>query len=184
MLSVRTQDGTMQFLTRTEAAELAKAIAPDGGEGYSLVTPYPGLQVAFEELPASRLFNVAERLVDLVDYFDWCLLWVTQTEVWGGTENLHLYYTVRRAYGERTEIDQRPAQRFLRHELRDLVTFVQLGMLNGWDMVLLSSHDYGRVFVSHDGWAEVVHPNGTSLEPAREQLVSAKLECRTLRPAS
>jgi hypothetical protein len=127
---------------------------------------------------------MAERLVDLVDYFDWCVLWVTQTEVWAGSEDLHLYYTVRRSFGERSEVEERPAQRFLRHELPDVVSFVHLGMLNGWDMLLVTSHDYGRVFISHDGWAELVRPNGTSLEATQSEFAKAKFKCRISRPAS
>jgi len=40
------------------------------------------------------------------------------------------------------------------------------------------------VFVSHDGWAEVVHPNGASLESEERAFEQAELKCRTLRPAS
>jgi hypothetical protein len=177
----------MQFLTHDEAKRLATTFTPtplERFDPYSLVETYPALQVAFENVPGGRLYWVAERIADSLEYFDWCLLWVTLTEVWAGTENLHLYYTLRRSYGERSEIEQKPGQRFLRQEKPDLVSFLQVGMLNGWDMVLLTSHDYGRVFVSHDGWAECVHPNGQELLGLQEVFAGAKLEHRIVRPAS
>jgi hypothetical protein len=43
----------------------------------------------------------------------------------------------------------------MQHEEVDLITFVHLGMMFGWDMYLVTSHDYGRAFISHDGFFEV-----------------------------
>ncbi|HLK58595.1 MAG TPA: hypothetical protein VKU00_18640, partial [Chthonomonadaceae bacterium] len=88
-------------------------------------------------------------------YFDWCLLWVVLTEVWPSSENLHLYYRLRQSYGDHEHIQDRPALLALRHEEVDLVSFVHLGMLFGWEMYLLTSHDYGRGFISHDGFIDL-----------------------------
>ena len=177
----------MRFLSSEEATRLADGFAPDSGtpaDPYSLIGSFPSLQIAFEHEPARRFYWLAGSIAEALAYFDWCLLWVTQTEVWTSSENLHLYYSLRRSYGERNEVDQLPAQKFLRHEMADLVSFIHIGMLNGWDMVLLTSHDYGRVFVSHDGWAEFVRPNGESLEPLEKLFTEANIKCRTPRPAS
>jgi len=166
----------MRFLSRDEAAELAQQITSNltvQSDPYAVMKGSPG-----------RFYWLAQQLASSLEYFDWCLLWVTQTEVWASSQNLHLYYALRSSYGEQSEIDQRPGQRFLRHELADLVSFIHIGMLNGWDMLLCTSHDYGRVFVSHDGWAEVVRPNGATLESLEKVFAEADLKIRTLRPAS
>jgi hypothetical protein len=44
-------------------------------------------------------------------------------------------------------------------------------MLFGWDMYLVTSHDYGRVFISHDGWIQFseVTPQVTTELLAREK---------------
>ncbi len=177
----------MRFFTQDEVRQLAERFTPSAdvrSNPYSLMTPFPGLQVAFEHEPAGRFYWLAQRIADSLEYFDWCLFWVTQTEVWAGNENLHLYYALRRSYGERSEVDQQPAQKFLRHEMADLVSFIHIGMLNGWDMILVTSHDYGRVFVSHDGWAEFVRRNGVPLGPLEKVFAKAELKFRTVRPAS
>jgi hypothetical protein len=177
----------MRFLPKHEAAELAQQITSSPtvlSDPHSAMESFPGLQVVFEAESAGRFYWLAQQIAASLEYFDWCLLCVTQTEVWPSSENLHLYYALRRSYGEQGEIDQTPGQKFLRHELADLVSFIHIGMLNGWDMLLCTSHDYGRVFVSHDGWAEFVRPNGATLGPLETIFAEASLKFSTLRPAS
>jgi hypothetical protein len=53
---------------------------------------------------------------------------------------------------------------FLDYEEADLVSFLELGILNGWDMHLLPVLDYGgpdtaRAFISHDEWVVLSHRN-------------------------
>lgn len=177
----------MRFLSVDEARNLAKRFAANGQAElgpYAYVSGYPSLQVAFEGEKPGRFFWLAERVVESLEYFDWCMLWVTQTGVWGSAENVHLFQALRRSYGSHHDIDESPALRCLRHEKVDLVSFLHVGMLNGWDMLLLTSHDYGRAFVSHDGWVELVQPGGQSLDPIGTSFSEAKLKCRTLRSAS
>lgn len=176
----------MRFLTAEEAKDVAKGFVQNPEtrfDPYSLVTDGPGLQLVFRDAAAGRLYWLAGQIAESLEYFDWCLLWVTLTGVWAGSENLHLYYALRRSYGERSEIDQLPGQRFLRQEKTDLVSFIHVGMLNGWDMILVTSHDYGRVYVSHDGWAEFVRPNGVDLKPLEKVFADAEFKTRALRPA-
>ena len=141
----------MKFLTKEEAARrVADALGTDGLP----VVPVPGCEsrtVPFEDEPGHKHYALAEEIVAGLGPFDWCLLWVVLTGVWPSCENLHLYYRLRQSYGDLNDVHDRPALLALRHEEVDLVSFLNLGMLFGWEMYLVTSHDYGRAFVSHDG---------------------------------
>lgn len=78
-----------------------------------------------------------------------CLLWVTDWGIWGA-ENLHLYYRLRQSYGDYRLLDEAPGHLFLDYEAADLVSFVQIGIICGWDMHLIPFVGYARAFVSHD----------------------------------
>jgi len=82
------------------------------------------------------------------------LLWVTQCGVWPSSENWHLYYRLRETYGDHRLIDEAPGHLFLEYESADVVSFVEVGLLSGWDMHLVPSFGYGLVFVSHDEWVD------------------------------
>jgi hypothetical protein len=168
----------MQFLTQDEAREAARWFAggADVDDPRVLVSKLPSIQVVFEKEQGYRYFWVAQKLVDALDYFDSCLLWVVQTGVWRSNENWHLYDALRRSFGETSDLEQRPALKARRHETAGLVSFVHLGCLSGWDMILLPSDDYGRVWISHDGWAEVGFSNGELRAGAAKSLQEAKLE--------
>lgn len=134
----------MQFLTDEECQAWMR---PDhaGEDGW------PTLKGA-ERLEAKGKigfnYGSALRLSSLFEYDDECLLWVTQTRVWN--TNLQLYYRFRESYGDRRLVETAPGHLFLHYEKADFLSFLQIGVWNGWDMWLLGSHDYGRLFVSHD----------------------------------
>jgi len=145
----------MRFITWEAARTWASHFAvPDDAAGFPQV-PAPGhasMTLNFEREPGHRLFYLAQEAVRALGPFDECLIWVTQTGIWPSNENWHLYYKLRSSYGDPHLLDERPAARALRYEEPDIISFVQLAMLFGWDMYLVTSHDYGRVFISHDGW--------------------------------
>jgi len=74
--------------------------------------------------------------------------------IWGSSENLHLYYRVRQSYGDLRLLPEAPGHLFLSYEAADLVTFLQGGILCGWDMHLVPTVGYARAFVSHDEYVE------------------------------
>lgn len=82
------------------------------------------------------------------------LLWVTQCGVWPSSENWHLYYRLRETYGDHRLLDEAPGHLFLEYESADVVSFVEVGLLSGWDMHLVPSFGYGLVFASHDEWVD------------------------------
>ena len=149
----------MRFFSDEHAKVWAARFAKTGDPRGLPVVPSPEheaqLRHVFENDAGYKYFAFAQEAVRALDYFDECLLWVTQTGVWPSNENLHLYYRVRQSYGEHSLVHERPAVLALRHEIVDLTSLVHLGMLFGWDMYLVTSHDFGRVFVSHDGWMQL-----------------------------
>lgn len=149
----------MRFLSEADARRWAVRYAREGDERGLPLVPAPdhagSLRVVFENWPGHRHFYLAQELVRALNHFNECLLWVTQAGVWPSNENLHVYYRLRQSYQDYSLVHERPAALALKHEAVDLTSLLHLGMLFGWDMYLVTSHDYGRVFVSHDGWVEL-----------------------------
>lgn len=84
-----------------------------------------------------------------------CLLWVTESDIWHSSANLHLYYRLRQSYGDRRQLDEAPGHLFLDYEAVDLVSFIQLAALSGFDAHLIpDATGYSRAFVSHDEFVE------------------------------
>jgi hypothetical protein len=148
----------MRFITEEDARRWAVRFARENSERGLPVVPAPEhkgeLRYVFEDVGDHSYFALAQAVIRSLEYFDECLLWVTQTGVWPSNENLQLYYRFRQSYGDQSLVHEKPAALLLRHEAVDLTTLVHLGMLFGWDMYLVTSHDYGRVFISHDGWIQ------------------------------
>jgi hypothetical protein len=113
-------------------------------------------------------------------YWEEALLWVFITGVFEASQDAHVYYRVRQSYGDLRHIDQAPGHLALGHEHTDIMTMLQLSMLLGWNAVLFTGQDYGRVFVSHDEYAELAVRNESSLEPIRKEIESAGLKVQML----
>ena len=81
-----------------------------------------------------------------------CLLWVTDWGIW--EENLHLYYRLRQSYRDPRLLHEAPGHLFLEYEGADLVSFLEVAVLCGWDVHLLPTVGYAQAFVSHDEFVE------------------------------
>jgi hypothetical protein len=106
------------------------------------------------DIPKSftRLTWFCQHLERSLQPRDACLLWVTDWGVWPSSGNLHLYYRLRQSYSDWRLLHEAPGHLFLKYEAVDLVSFLEVGILAGWDMHLLPTDGYGRAFVSHDEW--------------------------------
>ena len=104
---------------------------------------------------------------------DNCLLWITEWGIWRSSENLHLYYKLRQAYGDNRLLEKAPGHIFQKFESSDLTTFLELSMLFGWGGYLLPTEGYSRGFISHDEWAELIFENPEDIESLKSQLVKA-----------
>ncbi len=110
-----------------------------------------------------------------------CLLWVTETGIWRSSENLHLYYRLRQSYGDTRQLHEAPAHLFLDYEADDLVSFIQLATLNGWDAHILPTVGYASAFVSHDEFIEFVANEAADLTAFADGLGGSEI---CTRPAS
>jgi hypothetical protein len=70
---------------------------------------------------------------------------------------------------------------FLEFEVPDLVSFVEVGLIAGWDMHLIPTIGYGRVFLSHDEWVEFAMDDPSEAERIRVELGKVGLNVRSIR---
>ncbi len=128
------------------------------------------LDFFFKDVSATDFLWLGWRLADVLGPWDECMLWVTQSEIWAA--NLHLYYRLRQSYGDMRLLREAPCHLFLAFEDADLRTFLSVGLLNGWEMHLVTTHDYAQVFVSHDGWAAVTANQTSQLDVLKAALAA------------
>jgi hypothetical protein len=121
---------------------------------------------------------VSRQIAEAIGPWRACLLWVTAWDIRRSSENLHLYYTLRRSYGDRRLIPDAPGHLFLSHENHDLVSFVELALLFGWDAYVLTDSKYGKAFISHDSWVEVWRTTTSDLEVVSEDFRSSRQQGR------
>ena len=79
-----------------------------------------------------------------------CLLWVTGWSVWPSSENLPLYYQLRKSYSDFNLLIEKPGHLFSTHESEDFAHFLHLGLLFAWDCYLLSDKDESRILTTND----------------------------------
>jgi len=141
----------MRFLTDHESKEWCTErirLTPDG-----FPVP-PSRERDSVRGPVSTDISFCRQLERALQPREACLLWVTTWGVWKSSENLHLYYRLRQSYGDLRLLREAPGHLFLEYEDSDLVSFLQVGLLCGWDMHLLPVGGYARAFVSHDEYVE------------------------------
>jgi hypothetical protein len=90
-----------------------------------------------------------------------CLLWLTETYIWPSSTNWHLYYRLRQSYGDHRRVEDTPGHLFLEYEAPDLISFLQISVLSGFDAHLITDHSgYSRAFLSHDEFVEFAADEG------------------------
>lgn len=171
----------MRFLTREDSRAWSTARGVSAG-AHGVPTPVP-----------KPLHAVRFRLPQTIGQLTWlcrfvsaslapraeCLLWVTQWGVWPNSENWHLYYKLRQSHQDHRLLAEAPGHLFLDYEEADLVSFLQIGILNGWDMHLLPDLDYGRAdsaraFVSNEEWIAIAHRDPEIAKGWRTELEQAE----------
>lgn len=78
------------------------------------------------------------------------LMLPTAWGTWARSENWHLYYKMRQAYGDNFRLDERPCHEFEPFETADAVSFLYLFMSFGFDVRVLPDAFDELCFVSHD----------------------------------
>jgi len=122
----------------------------------------------FGALPSTRLPALLTGAVDAMGPCAWWLVWMdVGPRQWAGG-NTHLYYRLRQSYGDFRLLDEAPCHLFYRHEWPDLLTFLQVGVLNLWNMHVVTDLDQGRLFVSQTEWLSAT--SATDMVQLREAL--------------
>ena len=177
----------MRFLSETASRERMAGYGyePDrSGRATVLSAPAPGRGSSVSktldfDLKFGQTFAFARMMVQTLPEFDECLLWVTQCGVWSSCENPHLYYRLRQSYGELTLLGESPGHLFLGYEGADLISYIQLAILFGWDFHVLPSPDYVALFVSHD---EYIVVNATDTGMLDETVAELSPFCKKRNP--
>jgi len=136
------------------------------GQKYSVRAPISGMNWSW-------LHWFGGFLASNLEPFEECLLLVTQWGVWPSSENLHLFHRMRESYGENRPIEDAPGHLFMKHERADLVTFIELALLSGWDFYLLPMPICRTAFVSHDEFVELQMNNLGDAKQAAQALPGA-----------
>ena len=177
----------MKFLSPEEASTWAKRFIRQGTD-----TVFPdceprgsyALRVSFENAPGHQHYWIAKQLVRALDpEWDTCMFWVGMVGVWPSNENLHLYYRLRASYGGVSHLVDRPALLALKHEVADVESFVHMAVLFGWDGYLVTSEDFGRVHMNHDGFAIVSSQSEALVSAVAAGFKAARLKAQIYRPA-
>jgi hypothetical protein len=166
----------MHFLTPDECRQWA---SPNGvaydAEGLPERLPAALGHVRFLLPTIPQVTSLCQYLSKCLEPRHECLLWVTLTDVWPSSENWHLYYRLRQSYGDGRQLHEAPGHLFLDYEVPEFCTFVQVGVLCGWDMFLLPRLSYGgpgtaQAFISHDEWIRLSHRDSRTVHEWHEEL--------------
>jgi hypothetical protein len=132
----------------------------------------PDVRVERIEYPPEpyQVFFFAHWIAHQLTYRKPTLLFITEWGIWPSSENWHLYYTLRRAYGDLRLLHEAPGHLFLEHETEDLASFLQLSMLNGWGGYVLTDANYVNAFFSHDEFIDFFGDKNANLAEVRAAL--------------
>jgi hypothetical protein len=132
----------------------------------------PGVRAERIEYPPEphRIFYIAHWIATSLAYRQPVLLLITEWGIWGSSENWHLYYKLRQAYGDQRLLHEAPGHLFLEHEGEDLTSFLQISMLNGWGGYILTGANYVNAFFSHDEYIDFFSDKNANLAEIRDAL--------------
>jgi hypothetical protein len=122
----------------------------------------------------NRIFYFAHWVASELTYQRPALLFITEWGIWPSCENWHLYYKLRQTYGENRLLPDAPGHLFLEHEAKDLASFLQLSMLNGWGGYVLTEANYVNAFFSHDEYIDFFAEHAEKLADVRKMLGSSQ----------
>jgi hypothetical protein len=91
-------------------------------------------------------FWIALRLIESVGPWNEAWLWLHQPDT-AKRNGLHLYDRLRLSYGERRLVGEAPVHQFQGYEQADVCSVLTAALLNEWSLYVITSHDYGRLYV-------------------------------------
>lgn len=154
----------MFLFTKNESVDFLKSYgkSPDDWAIFERMGQLKDSKVVdFSEKKPFDFLSFSQKLVDSLGLYDECLMLVTGYGTWSSSENWHLFYQLRLSYGFDAHIRNKPGHLFLRTEKSDLVTYIYLSMLFGWDfhVVPVMCHSNAHIYVSHDEWLRFYSEN-------------------------
>lgn len=163
----------MRVLTLHELKQWCVDCGVDLDNRGNPIHPKDGFNTVRFQLPekVSRLTWFCRFIENSLQPREHCLLWVTGWAVWPSSENWHLYYRLRQSYEDYRLLNEAPGHLFLQYEGADLISFLQVGLLAGWDMHLIPTAGYVRAFVSHDEWVELALEDAAGMDKIKADLV-------------
>jgi hypothetical protein len=146
----------MRFYTKDECEEWLV------GRGRVKPNAIPEIHRAHVHYPTKthRIFYLAHWIGSSLLYRDDALVWITESGIWGSSENWHLYYKLRQSYGDLRLLHEAPGHLFLGDESEDLTSFLEIAMLNGWGGYILTAANYVNAFFSHDEYIDFFATQG------------------------
>ncbi len=149
----------MHFRTATECQAEASGYGFDCDPARNHIgckqQPFPHIVTLGFSGALDRSFALAQRIVAWYGPFERLVLWVTEWGIWPSSENLHLYYTVRRASGDARELAEAPGHVFLKHEQAEAETCLDLVIRFGWGGFLFGDPQSTAMTLSHDEWLRI-----------------------------
>ncbi len=168
----------MRCLTLLEAK---KALAPWLNENGELRRGEPDMKYAQFYLGAesfTRLYWIASRLVECLGPWEDAWLWLEQPDTWN-RQGLHLYSRLRQSYGELRLLVEAPVHQFHGFETADLCSFLAIALVNEWSVGVVTSHDYGRLFISQSSGAEAWFRDEDRLHAVEADLTAGGIGVQT-----
>jgi hypothetical protein len=114
----------------------------------------PSREPRYAHAPLSTELSFCRQLEQSLGPRHELLLWITEWDVWRSSANFHLYYRLRQSYGNLHQLHEGPGHLFHSFEAADVISFLQVGILSGWDMHLVPSEGFTRAFISHDEFVD------------------------------
>jgi hypothetical protein len=147
----------MFFRTADDAGDLARGYGYEVSIELQDVTLLPPKEVIhkatfdFSEKKTNS-YVVAKAIVSWLGDFSSCVFWVTEYGIWPSSEDLHLYYRLRRSLGDFRHLHEAPCHDFLSFERNELITFLSIALQFGWGGVMFGTPPNSYLMLSHDSW--------------------------------
>ena len=132
----------------------------------------PDIHVVRVAYPAEhhRLYFIARFIAFSLPHRMKTLLWIKEWGMWSSSENWHLYYKLRQAYGDKRSLHDAPGHLCLEHEGETLASFLQIAMFNGWGGYILTEANKVNAFFSHDSHIDFYAEDDQNLAEIRKSL--------------
>ena len=165
----------MRCITLDDARVRLRHLLDPNGKPLRAYPAVPALRFSYGHSPIPSFPSTVTAIVESVGPWEEAWLWHDRVDTWNRPA-LSAYYRVRQAHRDYQLVDEAPVHAFYRHEYHDLLTCVLLTILNEWSAFLVTSHDYGRAFLSSSHWLDVARSEASELQAVRQVLAAKGFE--------